>query len=41
MKSGHPLKILLAAPRSFCDGVTRAAQIVETCLERCGAPTYV
>ncbi len=41
MKSRLPLKVLLAAPRSFCAGVTRAIQIVEACLEHYGAPVYV
>ncbi len=41
MESHLPLKVLLAAPRSFCAGVTRAIQIVEACLERYGAPVYV
>ena len=36
-----PLAIRLAAPRGFCAGVTRAIQIVETCLEKYGAPVYV
>ncbi len=36
-----PLKILLAAPRGFCAGVDRAIQIVETALEKYGAPVYV
>jgi 4-hydroxy-3-methylbut-2-en-1-yl diphosphate reductase len=35
------LKVLLAAPRGFCAGVDRAIQIVETALERYGAPVYV
>ena len=37
----QPLTILLAAPRGFCAGVDRAIQIVETALERFGAPVYV
>ena len=37
----HPLKILLAGPRSFCAGVDRAIKIVELALERHGAPIYV
>ncbi len=36
-----PLTILLAGPRGFCAGVDRAIQIVETALERYGAPIYV
>ena len=35
------LKVLLAAPRSFCAGVERAIEIVERALERFGAPVYV
>ena len=35
------LTILLAAPRGFCAGVDRAIQIVETALEKYGAPVYV
>ncbi|MCM8733761.1 4-hydroxy-3-methylbut-2-enyl diphosphate reductase [Azospirillum sp. A1-3] len=35
------LTILLAAPRGFCAGVDRAIQIVETALDRYGAPVYV
>ena len=36
-----PLELLIAAPRSFCAGVDRAIKIVETALERFGAPVYV
>ena len=35
------IKILLAAPRGFCDGVVRAIDIVEKALEKYGAPVYV
>lgn len=35
------LKVLLAAPRSFCAGVTRAIGIVEACLAHYGPPVYV
>lgn len=35
------LTILLSAPRGFCAGVDRAIQIVETALEKYGAPVYV
>lgn len=35
------LKLLVAAPRSFCAGVDRAIEIVERALERYGAPVYV
>ena len=39
---GKPsLTIYLAAPRGFCAGVDRAIQIVETALEKYGAPVYV
>ena len=41
MESHLPLKVLLAAPRSYCAGVNRAIQIVEACLERYGSPVYV
>jgi len=33
--------ILLAAPRGFCAGVERAIEIVETALQKFGAPVYV
>jgi len=36
-----PLRVLLASPRGFCAGVDRAIHIVETALERFGAPVYV
>jgi 4-hydroxy-3-methylbut-2-enyl diphosphate reductase len=35
------LKVLLAAPRSFCAGVDRAIEIVERLLEQHGPPVYV
>jgi 4-hydroxy-3-methylbut-2-enyl diphosphate reductase len=35
------LKVLVAAPRGFCDGVDRAIRIVELAIERYGAPVYV
>jgi 4-hydroxy-3-methylbut-2-enyl diphosphate reductase len=35
------LRVLLAAPRSFCAGVERAIEIVERALGRYGAPVYV
>ena len=35
------LNILLAGPRGFCAGVERAISIVETALEKYGAPVYV
>ncbi|RTL12100.1 MAG: 4-hydroxy-3-methylbut-2-enyl diphosphate reductase [Neisseriaceae bacterium] len=34
-------KIILANPRGFCAGVDRAITIVETALEKYGAPVYV
>jgi 4-hydroxy-3-methylbut-2-enyl diphosphate reductase len=36
-----PIEILLASPRGFCAGVNRAIRIVESALERYGAPIYV
>jgi 4-hydroxy-3-methylbut-2-enyl diphosphate reductase len=35
------MKVLLAAPRSFCAGVDRAIEIVERLLEAHGPPVYV
>ena len=35
------LKILLASPRGFCAGVTRAVQIVSMALKKFGKPVYV
>ena len=35
------MKILLANPRGFCAGVDRAISIVESALEKFGAPIYV
>jgi 4-hydroxy-3-methylbut-2-enyl diphosphate reductase len=35
------LKVILAQPRGFCAGVVRAINIVETALEKYGAPVYV
>ena len=35
------MEILLANPRGFCAGVDRAIEIVETALQRFGAPVYV
>ena len=34
-------EILLAAPRSFCAGVSRAIEVVERALARYGSPVYV
>jgi 4-hydroxy-3-methylbut-2-en-1-yl diphosphate reductase len=34
-------RVLVAAPRSFCAGVVRAIDIVETLLEKHGPPVYV
>lgn len=36
-----PQHILLAQPRGFCAGVTRAIDIVERALQKFGAPVYV
>ena len=36
-----PQQILLAQPRGFCAGVTRAIDIVERALQKFGAPVYV
>lgn len=36
-----PLTVLLANPRGFCAGVTRAIDIVERALDQYGAPVYV
>ncbi|MBO4520590.1 MAG: 4-hydroxy-3-methylbut-2-enyl diphosphate reductase [Alphaproteobacteria bacterium] len=38
---GSELKILLASPRGFCAGVTRAVQIVSMALKKFGTPVYV
>ncbi|MHB8619711.1 MAG: 4-hydroxy-3-methylbut-2-enyl diphosphate reductase [Chloroflexota bacterium] len=35
------LRVIVAAPRGFCAGVTRAVDIVEAALRRWGAPVYV
>ncbi|MFA4993778.1 MAG: 4-hydroxy-3-methylbut-2-enyl diphosphate reductase [Bdellovibrionales bacterium] len=35
------MKVILAQPRGFCAGVERAIEIVETALEKFGAPIYV
>lgn len=35
------MQVVLAQPRGFCAGVTRAIEIVERVLERQGAPVYV
>ena len=37
----RPLRVLVAAPRGFCEGVDRAIRIVELALEKWGAPVYV
>ena len=37
----HSMEVLLANPRGFCAGVTRAIEIVESALEQRGAPIYV
>lgn len=36
-----PQQIMLAQPRGFCAGVTRAIEIVERALKKYGAPVYV
>lgn len=41
MNTKPELDILIAAPRGFCAGVTRAIRIVELALEQYGAPIYV
>ncbi len=38
---GPALRVILANPRGFCAGVTRAIEIVERALERERAPVYV
>jgi len=35
------MKVTLASPRGFCAGVDRAVEIVESAIERFGAPIYV
>jgi 4-hydroxy-3-methylbut-2-enyl diphosphate reductase len=37
----QPLRVILANPRGFCAGVTRAIDIVEQAIDRFGAPVYV
>ncbi len=37
----RPISILLASPRGFCAGVDRAIHIVESAIEKWGAPVYV
>lgn len=41
VKALVPQQILLAQPRGFCAGVTRAIEIVERTLQKFGAPVYV
>ncbi len=41
MTRKSPLRLLLAAPRGFCAGVSRAVSIVEEALTLYGAPIYV
>lgn len=36
-----PRRVVMAAPRSFCAGVSRAIETVERALDRYGAPVYV
>jgi hypothetical protein len=38
---GSPREVLLASPRSFCAGVERAIEIVESALAQRGRPVYV
>ena len=38
--SNKKLKILLASPRGFCDGVERAIEIVKKSVTKYGAPVY-
>jgi 4-hydroxy-3-methylbut-2-enyl diphosphate reductase len=40
-RATRPRRILLASPRGFCAGVTRAIDVVERALERFGPPVYV
>ncbi len=43
-RAGSPAavaRVIVAAPRGFCAGVTRAVDIVEAALERWGPPVYV
>ena len=35
------LTVILASPRGFCAGVTRAVQIVSKALKKFGTPVYV
>ena len=37
----RPISILLASPRGFCAGVDRAIHIVESAIEKWGAPVFV
>lgn len=37
----RPLRVILASPRGFCAGVTRAVSIVERALRMYGPPVYV
>ncbi|MGB0697317.1 MAG: 4-hydroxy-3-methylbut-2-enyl diphosphate reductase [Rhodospirillaceae bacterium] len=41
MSNDRSFKVILANPRGFCAGVTRAIDIVEKCLEIYGPPVYV
>jgi 4-hydroxy-3-methylbut-2-enyl diphosphate reductase len=41
VKALVPQQILLAQPRGFCAGVTRAIEIVERALQKFGTPVYV
>jgi 4-hydroxy-3-methylbut-2-enyl diphosphate reductase len=39
--TARPRRVLLASPRGFCAGVTRAIEVVERALDRFGPPVYV
>ena len=41
MTEKTPLTVLLASPRGFCAGVTRAVRIVSLALQKFGTPVYV
>ncbi|GEO82874.1 4-hydroxy-3-methylbut-2-enyl diphosphate reductase [Pararhodospirillum oryzae] len=41
MTDERPLRVILANPRGFCAGVTRAIEIVEKCLDLYEHPVYV
>ncbi len=41
MTDERTIRVILASPRGFCAGVTRAIEIVEKCLDLYGPPVYV